>query len=165
MKKVIYILLTAFVVGCLNYPVSAKLSRIYVIVNMDDAPVEILAFSKYKYEEENYISSMIEYRNITNRDIEALAITMIYYDAFNEKEDGVRGISTDLMGAGEGYRGTWSTYGEPNFVKTAMAFVDSVRFVDGEIWKADRQEVIGVASKMPELYFLSKTEMLEVEKE
>lgn len=89
---------------------------------------------------------------------------MIYYDAFNEKEDGVKGISTDLLKATQTDKGGWSTYGKPGFVKTAMTFVSAVRFLDGEIWKADIEEVTKVAAKLPGLDFLSETAMLEIEK-
>lgn len=59
----------------------------------------------------------------------------------------------------------WSTYGEPRFVKTAIAYVSAARFVDGEAWKADTKKVIETAGDMPELSFLSRTKMLEIEKE
>ena len=90
---------------------------------------------------------------------------MIYYDAFNEQQDGMRGIATDLFKAGETRRGGWSTYGEPGLVKTAIAYVSAVRFINGEIWKADTKKVIETAGTMPELSFLSRAEMLEIEKE
>lgn len=164
MKAVTYVLLAVFIMGCFSYLASAKLTRIYVIVNMDNAPIEILDFGRSRREDEDYISSVVEYKNKTDRDIEALAITMIYYDAFNEKEDGVKGISTDLLKATQRRTGGWSTYGEPGFVKTAMAFISAVRFLDGEVWEADIEEVIKVASKLPGLEFLSETTMLEIEK-
>jgi len=159
------VLLAVIIVICFSSAVLAGLTRVYVIVNMDDAPIEILEFGKYRGEDEDHISSVVEYKNKTDRDIEALAITMIYYDAFNEKEDGLMGISTDLFKATEARRGQWSTYGEPGFVKTAIAYVSAVRFIDGEVWKADTEKVIETAGKMPELSFLSRTEMLEIEKE
>lgn len=164
MKAIVSTLLAVFIMGCFSYLASAKLTRIYVIVNMDDAPIEILEFGKYRGEDSDHISSVVEYKNKTDRGIEALAITMIYYDAFNEKEDGLKGISTDLLKAGQQDSGAWSTYGKPSFVKTAMTFVSAVRFLDGEIWKADIEEVIKVASKLPELDFLSETAMLEIGK-
>jgi len=89
---------------------------------------------------------------------------MIYYGPSNEKEDGVRGISTDILRPYVEVRGGWSIYGKPEFVKTAMAFVSAVRFLDGEIWKADTKEVIEEARKLPALDFLSETKMLEIEK-
>ncbi len=94
-----------------------------------------------------------------------MAITMMYYDAFEEKEDGVRGISTDLLKASEQARAGWSIYGNPDFVKTAIAFVSAVRFLDGEVWRADIDEVIEAAGNMPGLSFLSEAKMLEIEKE
>lgn len=162
--KAIKILLIIFIIACFHSLASAKLSRIYVIVNMDNAPIEISEFGRSSREDEDHISSVVKYRNRTNRDIEALTITMTYYDAFDEKEDGVRGISTELLKAGQETRGGWSIYGEPSFVKTAMTFVNAVRFLDGEVWKADKGEIFTAAARIPELSFLSETEMIEVEK-
>jgi len=158
------ILLAVFIIACFCSVVSAKLTRIYVIVNTDNAPVEILEFGKSYGKDEDHISSVVEYKNRTDRDIEALAITMIYYDAFNEKEDGVRDISTRLLKAGQEDSGGWSIYGEPSFVKTTMAYVNAARFLDGEVWKADKEEVFRVAGDIPELSFLSETKMLEIDK-
>lgn len=165
MKTVTYVLLAVFIMACFSYLGSAKLTRIYIIVNMDNAPVEILEFGGYIGEEKNYISSVVQYKNKTERSIEAVAITMIYYDAFNEKEDGVRGISTDLLGPHLEFRGMWSIYGKPEFVKTAIAYVSAVRFnLSGEVWQADINEVVKAAGKLPGLEFLSETAMLEIEK-
>ena len=158
------ILLGIFIVACLCSVVSAKLTRVYLIVNMDNAPIQILEFGRYYKEDEDHISSVVKYWNKTDRDIEASAITMIYYDAFNEKEDGVKGISTDFLKALGQHTGGWSTYGKPYFVKIAIAFVSAVRFIDGEVRRADIKEVIKVASEMPQLDFLSETKMLEIEK-
>jgi len=162
-----HVLLALLIVVCFSSSASAKLTRIYVIVNMDNAPVEILEFGKWGRAEadEDRIASIAEYKNKTDRDIKALAITMMYYDAFEEKEDGVKGISTDLLKASEQNRSGWSIYGKPNFVKTAIAFVSAVRFLDGEVWRADIDEVIEAAGNMPGLSFLSEAKMLEIEKE
>lgn len=159
----------SFVVGLLLVGISclslAELQRVYVIVNLDNAPVSITEFGKYIHEDDTHISSVVGYLNRSDRDIEALAVTTIYYDAFNEREDGIRGISTDILRAHQDERSAWSTYGKPSFVKTAMAFVSAVRFMDGEVWWADLNDIIGEAAKLPGLEFLSKTEMLEIEEE
>ena len=161
MKK---ILLAVIIVACFSSAVLARLARVYVAVNMDDAPIEILGFGRSGEEDEDHIFSVVEYQNITDRQIEAFAITIIYYDAFNEKQAGVRGIDDDLQPS-QIWRGGWSIYGEPRFVKTAVAYVSAVRFINGEIWKADTEKVIETAGDMPELSFLSETKMLEIEKE
>ncbi len=160
------VLLAIIIVACFSSAgLAAGLARDYVIVNMDDAAVEILEFGRYQGEDEDHIFSVVQYKNRTARYIEASAITMIYYDAFNEKQGGLRGISTDRLGPYVETRGGWSTYGEPDFVKTAIAYVSAIRFINGEIWKADMEKVMEAAGNMPELSFLSETEMLEIEKE
>lgn len=123
-----------------------------------------MEFDKYAREDEDHIFSVVQYKNRTERYIEAVAITMIYYGPFNEKEDGVRGISTDIVGPYVETRGGWSIYGEPGFIKTAIAYFSAVRFLDGEVWEADTKEVIKEAGKLPELEFLSETRMPEIEK-
>ena len=165
-RKMKQILLAIIIVACFSSAVLARLTRVYVIVNMDDAPVEILEFGKSSREDEDHISSVVRYRKRTDRDIEALAITILYYDAFDEKQDGVIGISTYRLATELENTGAWSIYGKPDFVKTAIAFVSAVRFwPDGEVWKADIDEVFRTAANMPGLSFLSRTEMLEIEKE
>ncbi len=158
------VLLAVIIVACFSSAVLARLIRVYVAVNMDNAPIEILGFGRSREEDEDHIFSIVEYQNITDRQIEAFAITIIYYDAFNEKQAGVRGIDDDLQ-PGQIWRGGWSIYGEPRFAKTAIAYVSAVRFLDGEIWKADTEKVFETAGDMPELSFLSETKMLEIEKE
>ncbi len=158
------VLLAVIIVACFSSAVLAGLTRVYVIVNMDDAPIEILKFGESRGEGGSIPTEEIECKNKTDRDIEALAIIMIYYDAFDEKEGGLRRISIDLLKATQADRLLWGTYGS-RFVKTAMAFVSAVRFIDGEVWKADTKKVIETAGDMPELSFLSETEMLEIEKE
>ena len=163
-KKMLIALLACLLLASLSHAGLAELARVYVIVNHQDAPLTITDFGRYKYEDENHISSVVAYRNRTNRDIEALQITIIYFDPFNDKEDAVRGISTDALRAGQTDTGTWSVYGTPGFVKTGMAFVSAVRFMDGKVWKANLETVLKEAGKIPELNFLSQTEMLEIEK-
>ncbi len=163
MKRV---LLAVIIVACFSSVVLAVgLTRVYAIVNMDDAPVEIVDFGGYLGEDEDHITSVVQYKNRTERSIEAVAIAMIYYGPFNEKENSARAISTDICGPHAEFRGLWSTYGEPDFEKTAVAYVSAVRFIDGEVWRADIDEVLRKAGNMPELNFLSETEMLEIEKE
>lgn len=165
MKIIKYTLfLSVFIIIFFSFPALAKLNRVYVIVNMDNAPIEILEFGKYYREDKDHISSVVEYKNKVNRDIVASAITMVYYDPFNEKEGGVKGIATNLLVKNDVVKGGWSIYGEPEFVKTAIAFVSAVRFEDGEVWRADLDEVMKKASKNPELEFLSQTKMLKIEK-
>ncbi len=108
MIKIKQVLLAVIIVACFSSAVlTAGLARVYVIVNMDDAPVEILEFGRYQRKGENRIASVVDYKNITDRQIEAFAITIIYYDAFDEKQVGVRDIDDDLQpglkyGGGDG---------------------------------------------------------------
>ncbi len=162
MKKV---LLAIIIIACFSSAVLADLTRVYVIVNMDDAPIEILKFGESPAADFDEILSAVRYKNRTDRNIEAYAITMIYYNAFNEKEDGRRGISTTLLRARQQISSEWFGFRGISLVKTAIAYVSAVRFIDGEVWKADIEDVFRIAGNMPELSFLSEIEMLEIEKE
>ncbi len=142
------------------------ITRIYVLVNTDNAPVEILSFGKGYSEPPGSFSGEVEYKNRTDRDIEALAITMVCYDVFNDEQGFDRGVfvfPTPLKAGEEG-----SIYlavaGESSIVKTAMTFVSAVRFLDGEVWKPDMEQVLEIAKDIPQLSFLSEIEMLEIEK-
>jgi hypothetical protein len=149
---------------CTSWASFGQLRRDYVFVNLPGAPVQITAFGQAKYEEENRIKSVVQYRNVTTRAIEAAEITMIYFNPFNDKEAGVRGITTDLLGPGQEEVGSWSVYGTPSLVKTAMAFVSAVRFADnGEVWRTDVAALEKAAAALPILGFLTGVESLTVD--
>jgi len=92
-------------------------------------------------------------------------ITIIYFDAFNERLAGANGVSTDRMAAGSEDTGAWSKYGTPGFMKTGMAFVSAVRFLDGEVWLADTDDVLDIAQNLTGLEFLFQTDVFEVEED
>jgi len=144
-----------------------EITRIYVLVNTDDAPVEVLSFGKGYAEPQGFFFGEVKYKNRTDREIEALAITMICYDVFNEQQGFDRCVDVFPIPLKAGEEGSISGYlavpGESSIVKTAVTFISAVRFIDGEVWKADIEDVFKIAGDMPELSFLSETEMLEIE--
>lgn len=81
-----------------------------------------------------------------------------FLTVFQQERKGGRGESSDP-------HSSWFVARARFGRKTAIAYVSAVRFVDGEVWKADTKKVIETAGDMPELSFLSRIEMLEIEKE
>lgn len=136
------------------------ITRIYVLVNTDDAPVEILAFGKVHVEPWDCFSGEVEYENRTDRDIEALAITMVCYDVFNDQQGFDRGVDVFPTPLKPGEEGSiyLAVAGESSIIKTAVAFISAVRFLDGEVWEVDilavYRGVVRIARNIPELSFL-----------
>ena len=69
----------------------------------------------------------------------------IAYDVFNESLGGLSGVDIDRkgIGAGEDDSGRWQTRarGVAQAHETGIAYVQKVRFADGELWIADRDEL------------------------
>lgn len=149
-----------------HQPPRIGITRIYVLVNTDNAPIEILSFGKGHTESRGSFSGEVQYKNRTDRDIEALAITMVCYDVFNDEQGFDRGVEVfpTPLKAGEEDSICLAVAGESSIVKTVMAFVSAVRFLDGEVWKVDTKKFTEIAGNMPELSFLSALEMLQIEK-
>lgn len=89
----------------------------------------------------------LNFRNAADQGIVALDLRVRFYDAFNDELG--RGLQAfGLISVEPGRDGslTWShsPYAAFRFERygTAVAFVDRVRFRDGTIWKADRQEIL-----------------------
>jgi len=144
----------------------ARLRRVNVALNPDDTPIKLLSIEDdVKIDYVDRIDSVVDYVNTTDRDVEALAITIVYFDAFDEQLCGTRVICTDGLAPGDGNGSRCIIVGPPGFVKTAVAFVSAVRFLDGEVWHADIALVLETASLHDELKFLDCPELLEIETE
>ncbi len=138
-----------------------EITRIFVLVNTDDAPVEILSFENPVYWKSPRYG--VEYKNRTDRDIEALAIIAVCYDVFNNEQGFSRDVNAFPTSLKAGKESSISlslwTAGISEIIKTVMTFISAVRFLDGEVWEVDYFEVFETTVNMSELSFIDPTEI------
>jgi hypothetical protein len=91
----------------------------------------------------------LKFTNAAAQDIVALDLRVTFYDAFNERLGrGLQGFALVRVPVGKETSLSWthSPYAAFRFERygTAVGFVDQIRFDDGTIWKADRQELLAL---------------------
>lgn len=125
------------------------------IVQQADTPVKIVTYSAAYMERSTYIEEGIhhrfEFQNTSQRPIAAVRFGVVSFDAFNEFIGRTAGIYLDPLppGGSKNAKGTWITraYGDFAFL-TGVAYVQRVRFEDGEIWTADEAAIVTELKKI-----------------
>lgn len=117
------------------------------VLEQSGAPIEITQYSARHQERSRYQSEGIRhdlrYRNTTSRRIVAVQFGLLAFNIFNEFQDRLGGFTIEDVNAGREESGAWvaSALAEASFY-TGVAYVDKVRFEDGEIWTANDTEVL-----------------------
>lgn len=116
------------------------------IMEQPDSPIQITEFaSSFGGRDDDYIIFEARYQNATDRAVIGIKFGFIAYDLFDESLGGVAGVDIDRDGIGAGAveSGRWSTRarGVAQAHETGIAYVQKVRFADGELWTADRTEL------------------------
>ena len=91
------------------------------------------------------------YQNISGKDIVAIQIGFVAFDAFNNLIGGFSGWSIDKIAKDATKDGKWTqtVYLAFTFDKygTGVAYIRAVRFADGSIWQADMTQVLAGLQK------------------
>src|SRR5262249_16667958 len=124
------------------------------VLTQPDAPLAIATY-KATFEAESrssYLSHADQirhattYKNTSGKDIVAIQIGFVAFDAFNNLLGGFTGWKIDKIGNDTTKSGEWaqSLYSGFTFRKygTGAAYVKAVRFADGSIWQTDMQQVV-----------------------
>jgi hypothetical protein len=85
----------------------------------------------------------LEYRNRSGRAVTAIGFALISFDLWNEMVGGSGAMALEELPAGSSKRTRWvdpAGAGVP--FSTSLAIVQRVRFVDGEVWRADEWSLI-----------------------
>ena len=119
-----------------------------MVVTQPESPIQITKYSP-RYlaagkADAQGINHRVEYRNRTERRIEAVEIGFVEFDIWNEHIDTLVGNDLDAVGAGKSGDGSWLHDPPAAFIfHTGIAYVSRVRFADGEIWTASLEETAG----------------------
>jgi len=116
------------------------------VMEQPTSPIQISEFvSDFGGRDNESVQFEARYENVSNRTVIAIKFGFIAYDLFNESLGGVAGIdiNRDGLEVGEDDSGLWSTRarGVARAHETGIAYVQKVRFSDGELWIADRAEL------------------------
>lgn len=124
------------------------------VVSQPSAPLTISAYeARYEPRSSQYstrgIHHELKYENKGQKEIVALQIGLISFDVWNEFLDRTQGLDRQGLAVGKTGGGTWiaNRYADFSFL-TGVAYVNRVRFADGEIWTADEREVLAELRKI-----------------
>ena len=117
------------------------------ILTQEGSPLTIFSYeARYqprRSSQREGIRHELNYRNTTGRRVVAVQFGLLSFNIFNEFQDRLGGFSIEDIDPLGVTRGTWlaSALAEAAFY-TGVAYVDKVRFEDGEIWVADEREIL-----------------------
>jgi hypothetical protein len=132
----------------------AAIKPVTKIVAQPGAPVEISAYTaNYEPRSSQYVTRGIhhdlKYTNKSTKEIAAIQVGLVSFDVWNEYLTRTNGLDSDTLPPGKSSGGSWvaSTYADFSFL-TGVAYVNRVRFVDGEIWTADQRQILDELKKI-----------------
>lgn len=96
-----------------------------------DAPIKILSASIVKSDYSTYAE--IKFKNISDKDIDAIKFELVVFNAFNESLEKVRAIYDDPITKGQTRTGSWIVH-ISTAKKIGLAKVEEVMFKDGTKW-------------------------------
>lgn len=117
------------------------------IISQPSSPIKIEYYTG-KYEEGNAytekgITHYLQYRNNSTRKVVAVQLGLVSFDIWNEFFDRIFGVGMDAMAPGESRKGTWVSVASSGFsFNTGVAYVNKVRFENGEVWAADMSAIM-----------------------
>ncbi len=126
---------------------AAQLRSASRVVEQPDAPVQITASaSEYQKRTNNSAEGVrheIEFRSRSTQKIVAIQFGLMSFDVWNEFLARTAGLTTEEVGPKARKRWAWLTpTDEAIAFLTAVVYVDRVRFESGEIWMADKEQVL-----------------------
>ena len=128
----------------LAVPAGAQAPRA-LIIDQPDAPVVITKYTARQLgtgKVESGINHRLEYRNQTERRVEAIEVGIVAFDIWNEYLDKLMATDLDSLGSGKSGDGSWIHDPAAAFLfHTGVVYVSRVRFENGDIWTADLDAV------------------------
>ena len=133
----------------------AALQPSSVIVAQPGTPVRITSYdSAYHVDNgQQGIHHSLEYESATEREVVAVRLALVSFDIWNEPLGRIRGTTIRTLGPGTGHQCKWleRDFGTPSYAQafgTGVAYVQSVRYGNGEVWSADDEAVRSRISKI-----------------
>ncbi len=116
-----------------------------LIIDQPEAPVLITRYTARQIgtgKVESGINYRVEYRNRSERQVEAIEVGIVAFDIWNEYLDKLMATDLDSLGSGKSGDGSWIHDPSAAFLfHTGVAYVSRVRFDNGDIWTADLEAV------------------------
>ena len=141
-------ILIAFGVVAIGILASAKPPpALHRILIQEDSPIKISSYdAKYQargtYRREGILHSL-KYQNHSDREIVAVKFGLLSFNIFNQFQDRLGGVTIEDIVPGRDYSGSWVASALAEFAfYTGVAYVDTVRFRNGEIWISDRESIL-----------------------
>lgn len=139
-----------------------------------DTPVKVVAFkptgapftikamsASVNKNDSSYMDVSVRILNDSEKLIDAFMIGFEYFSVFNEYQDHLSGYSLTDVKSGKENNVLWSSYlYEAALVGNVIAYPYKVRFKDGEVWKADVNEI----EKLLEENYNAKIDIIQEEK-
>jgi len=150
---------TAFSVLVFSLLSSALVAQTEIILKQEDSPIQIVEYKAGVYHSSSqgeYIETKLVLKNVSNSKIAVARYRVIAFNSFNEYFDSIAGLifkdwkgimpeetlKHELANRSFGVE-FFDGYG------TGFAFIDAVRFEDGIIWRANRDDIV---SQIKEVY-------------
>ena len=116
------------------------------ILEQDDAPVSIRKYEPQPWgtghDANDGVRHRLRFRNDTDRVVVAVKLGALCYNVFNEFQEGSEAIVVKDILPGMRESDIIVTYHEdPTSFLTGLAYVAKVRFMDGEVWEADSDDL------------------------
>ena len=156
MKKIYYLLIVT-ILFLSSLTLSFAVDPVTIIVDQPDAPLKL---SNYSAQYSSFRSSTSRpgirhqpsFENVSGRTIVAFRIGFVSFNYFNEFIGKFGGLSDDPLPPDAKkpvQSGLWNQkdYGDFAFM-TGVAYVEKVRFDDGEVWTADMDDVFRELEKI-----------------
>ena len=148
MKKNHNIIKTSVLLMFLSLIVCANswaISPVAKIIKQSNIPIVIKSYNVDR--EDNRLNGFsikheISYKNTGKQRIEAIEFSFVSFDVWNEFLNKLDGVSMSANDVGDSEKGTWIVrpYGAFSF-QTGFVYVNRIRYEDGIIWIANRQEI------------------------
>ena len=115
-------------------------------LTQDDAPVSIRKYEPQSWgsghDANDGVRHRLRFRNDTDRVVVAVKLGALCYNVFNEFQEGSEAIVVKDILPGKRESDVIVTYhDDPSSFLTGLAYVAKVRFMDGEVWEADPDEL------------------------
>jgi hypothetical protein len=136
---------------------AAALQPKTLIVPQPNSPIQITVYNADRLLESGQtpegISHRVSVRNRSKQRVVAFSIGLVSFDVFDRFMRKVSGIEMDELGAGRSKEEVVAAraQGSSTFY-TGIAYIESVRFEDGTIWRSDEAGVIAVAVQIEKTF-------------
>ena len=145
MKKLFFPVLLAALIHASSIALyaQAKLN----ILPQRTTPIKIEKFEtqfktppEYRY---GAVVHKIAFKNVTRRVVDAVQFRIISFDVFEGIQNNIAAVCTEPLLPGMPLKGEWyNDYEEAFMFGRGILYVEKVKYIDGELWEADAENIL-----------------------